>query len=198
MGALDGPPVPSDARGAPLPPRCPWRFARVQGGAWRRGAVQIGVVLILAGCAGRQAPDAAYQSSKGYHLTLPGPDWQSTSDGRADIELRHREAPAGMLVHASCDARLAGQPVDALRRAILAGFSGRDVQVQETTTVAGRESAHVVADGWTTRPEDRVRVELFVVRGDRCVYDLAYVAPPDDFARWRPEFQRLVASFAPE
>ena len=197
MGALEGPPVPSDARGATRPPGRPTRFTRVHA-AWRRGAVGIGVALILGGCAGRQAFDAAYQSSKGYRLTLPGPDWQSVSDGRADVELRHREALAGILVHASCEARLADQPVDALRRAILAGFSGRDVHVQETTTVAGREAAHVVADGWATRPEARVRLELFVVKGDRCVYDLAYVAPPDDFARWQPEFQRLVGSFAPE
>ena len=103
-----------------------------------------------------------------------------------------------MLVHASCEPRLASQPVDSLRRAILAGFSGRDVQLHEAATVAGREAAHMVADGWASRPDARVRLELFVVKGDRCVYDLAYVAPLDDFARWQVEFQRLVGSFALE
>jgi hypothetical protein len=34
-----------------------------------------------------------------------------------------------------------------------------------------------------------------VVKGDRCVYDLVYAAPPADFERWRGDFQRLVGTF---
>jgi len=164
--------------------------------AWRAGAAGAGIVLILAGCAGREAPDAVYRSSKSYRVALPGPDWGAVSASRADVELRHREAPAAILTNASCGPRLASHPIESLRREILAGFSGRDVQLHEAVSVGGREGTHMIVDGWVSRPDALVRVELFVLRGDRCVYDLVYAAPPGDFARWQAEFQRLVASFS--
>ena len=166
--------------------------------SWRAGAAGIGVVLVLTGCAGRQSPDDVYRSSKGYRVMLPGPDWRVVSESRADLELRHRQAPAGMLVNASCDPRLVGRAVDTLRREILAGFSDRAVQERDAVSVAGREAAHVVMDGQASRQGERLRVELFVVKGDRCIYDLLYAAPPADFARWRGDFQRVIATFTVE
>jgi hypothetical protein len=139
-----------------------------------------------------------YRSREGYRVTLPGPDWRVAGDSRADLELRHRQGPAGMLVNASCEARHAGRPLVALRREILAGLSAREVQVDETVSLGGREAAHMVVDGRSSGPEERVRVEVLVLKVDRCVYDLLYVAPPGDFARWQPDFQRLVGSFALE
>lgn len=165
---------------------------------WRAGAAGIGIALVLAGCAGREAEDAVYRSSKGYRVMLPGQDWRVVNDSRADLELRHRAAAAGILVNASCDGLVAGRSMDALRREILAGFSDREVQSHDTAPVAGREAAHMVVDGRASGQGQRVRVELLVVRADRCVYDLAYVAPPADFARWQPDFQRLVGTFAVE
>jgi hypothetical protein len=129
---------------------------------------------------------------------LPGQDWRVVSESRADLELRHREAPAGIVVNASCDARLVGRPVEALRREILAGFSDRDVEVQEAASVAGREAAHMVVEGRAGDPAERVRVELFVLKGDRCVYDLFYAAPPPDFARGQADFRTLVGTLTLE
>ena len=129
---------------------------------------------------------------------LPGHDWRVVSESRADLELRHRQAPAGILIHASCDPRLVGRPVEALRREILAGFSDRDVQVHDAVPVAGREAAHMVVDGQAGGPGERVRVELLVLKGERCVYDLLYAAPPADFARWQADFQRLVGTLTLE
>ena len=92
-----------------------------------------------------------------------------------------------------------GRPVEALRREILAGFSDRDVQVRDA--VVGGRSRGRRTWSWTGRssgPGERVRVELFVLKGDRCVYDLFYAAPPADFARWQADFQRLVGTFTLE
>lgn len=183
-GATKGPPRTSGARRAR--------------GTWRAGAAGIGVALILAGCATRLAPDGVYRSSKGYRVTLPGPDWRVVRESHADLELRHGQAPAGMVVNASCEASLADRPVDTLRREILAGFSGRRVQVHDAVRVSGREAAHMIVDGQDGRPPGPVRVELIVLKGDRCVYDLLYAAPPADFARWQGAFERLVGTFALE
>jgi hypothetical protein len=129
---------------------------------------------------------------------LPPRDWRVVGDSRADLELRHREGPAGILVNASCDPRMAGRSPEALRREILAGFSDREVHVQGALSVSGREASHTVVDGRAGARDERVRVELLVLSGDRCVYDLAYAAPPADFARWQPDFQRLVGTFTLE
>jgi hypothetical protein len=162
------------------------------------GAAGIGIALILAGCAGRPPRDAVYRSGKGYRVALPPQDWYVVRDSRADLELRHREAPAGILVNASCDSRVAGRSAEALRREILAGFSDREVRAQGALSVSGREASHTVVDGRPGARDERVRVELLVLSGDRCVYDLAYAAPPADFARWQPDFQRLVGTFTLE
>jgi hypothetical protein len=162
---------------------------------WRTGAAGIGVVLILTGCAAHQALRDAYRSGKGYRVNLPGQDWRVVNERTPDLELRHRQAAAAILVNASCDPRLAGRTLEALRREILAGFSDRDVRERDTVPVAGREAAHIIVDGQETRQGERVRVELYVVKGDRCVYDLVYAAPPADFERWRGDFQRLVGTF---
>jgi hypothetical protein len=163
---------------------------------WRSVVAGAGIACALAACAGRQGAAGVYHSSKGYRVTLPGEDWVRAPASRADLELRHREAQAGMLVNASCDARLPRRPVNALGRELLAGFSGRDVQEQGIASVAGRDAAHAVVEGQAGRGSDRVRVELFVVQDDRCVYDLLYAAAPGDFATWRDDFRRLVATFA--
>ncbi len=163
--------------------------------AWRAGAAGFGAVLVLTGCAVHEGPGDGYRSSKGYRVSLPGQDWRVVHESRADLEFQHRQAPAAMLVNASCDPRLAGRTLEALRREILAGFSDRDVQERDGALVAGREAAHIVVDGQETREGERVRLELYVVKGDRCVYDLVYAAPPADFPRWRGDFQRLVGTF---
>jgi hypothetical protein len=167
--------------------------------AWRASVAGLGIALALAACAGRQASDSGpYRSSKGFRVVLPGGDWHVMRESRADLELRHRQVRAGILVNASCNRGQAQQTLAALDRQILAGFSLRDVQTRETISVAGRQASHIVLEGQTSPQGERVRVELLAVRGDRCVYDLVYAAAPADFARGREDFQRLVATFTLE
>src|SRR5262245_17015344 len=101
--------------------------------------------MVVVGCAGRPATQVVHRSSKGYRVELPDADWRPV-DGRADVELRHRQGSAGMLVNATCDAGRAGRSLEALRREILAGLSAREVQERATTPVAGRPAEHLVVD----------------------------------------------------
>ena len=162
---------------------------------WQAVCAGAGITLVLAACAGRQPLPGAYHSSKGYRLTLPGSDWQPIRNSRADLELRHREAKAGILVNASCESRRSQSTVNVLTREILAGFTAREVHEQDVASIAGREAAHMVVEGQSGLRSDRVRVELYVARDDRCVYDLLYAAAPEDFATWRGDFRRLVGTF---
>jgi hypothetical protein len=163
---------------------------------WRSVLAGAGIAWALAACAGLQPSTGVYHSSKGYRVTLPGDAWVRAPASRGDLELQHRTARAGMLVNASCESGPPRRAVGVLGRELLAGFSGREVQEQGTASVAGREAAHAVVEGHTGRGSDRVRVELYVVQDDRCVYDLLYAAAPGDFGAWREDFRRLVGTFA--
>jgi hypothetical protein len=117
---------------------------------------------------------------------------------RADLELRHREAAAGMLVNALCDPAAVRRPPEILARHLAMGLRERVEIERGEVPVNGRVASHRLLEGRMGRSDARVRVESYTVKGERCVYDLLYVAPPDVFDGTRPDFQRFVESFASE
>jgi hypothetical protein len=160
-------------------------------------AVGAAAACALGGCASGRIESGVYHSSKGYRVALPGPEW-TVRDGRADLELRHRASPAGILANASCDRRAPTPGLDALARHLLMGFRGRVTLERGDVEVNGRLAAHTVLDGQLGSRDAPMRVEAFVLTDARCVYDFAYAAPPATFETWRADFQRLVESFATE
>ena len=64
--------------------------------------------------------------------------------------------------------------------------------------VNGRVASHRLLEGRMRQSEDRVRVESYTLKDDRCVYDLLFVAAPDAFEAERGDFRQFVESFAGE
>ncbi len=64
----------------------------------------------------------------------------------------------------------------------------------DTWTVGGRPAAHRVIRG--RRDGADVTVEAVVLKGERCVHDFLYVAPPGEFENGRQDFRLFVESFA--
>ena len=62
-------------------------------------------------------------------------------------------------------------------------------------TIGGRAAGHVVLEGRESEQSERVRVEAYVLKDERCVYDFLYAAPVAAFEVSRPEFRRVVDSF---
>ena len=88
-----------------------------------------------------------------------------------------------------------GRPLPVLARHLVFGLT-RPVTVEsDTRMVGGRPAAHRVLRGVVDGRE--VEVESLVVKGDRCVHDFLYVAPPEQFEAGRRDFQALVESFSP-
>ena len=52
-----------------------------------------------------------------------------------------------------------------------------------------------MVEGRRRQSDERVRVESYVVKDARCVYDLLFVAAPEAFETQRPAFQSFVDSF---
>jgi hypothetical protein len=170
----------------------------VSAAARRATALAAVLALGLGACAGRRIVDGVYHAPSGYRVTLPSAGWEVAPDSRADLELRHRTAPAGMLANAVCDPSVARRGGDVLARHLLLGMRERDVMEANEAPVNGRVASHRLLEGRMRQSDERVRIESYTLKGDRCVYDLLYVAAPDAFDAWRGDFQRFVESFAGE
>lgn len=167
--------------------------------AARRGtALVVAVTLGLGACAGYRIVDGVYHASAGYAVRLPGPAWTMADDSRADLELRHRTATAGMLVNATCEPAIARRDSAILARQLLFGLRDRVMVEADEISLNGRVASHRVLEGRMREKDQRVRLESYTLKGDRCVYDLLYVAAPEVFDAWRGDFRRFVESFAGE
>lgn len=164
--------------------------------AWR-GTIVVGALaaVVLAGCAGTRIENGVFHSEKGYRVAVPGGDWAVSSDGGADLMLKHRDGRSGMLVHASCGGERARGPLAVLARHLLPGLRERSVVTREEASVNGKTARHTVIEGRAGEAGEPMKLELYVMRDDRCLYDFLYVAPPDSFDAGRPAFEQLVRGF---
>jgi hypothetical protein len=76
---------------------------------------------------------------------------------------------------------------------LLIGFTEREMVTEETIPFDGREARHVVArarlDGVP------MMLDLYVMKKDGCVFDMAYVAEPQRFASGQPVFEAFAHGF---
>ena len=162
-------------------------------------ALVLGAVVALAGCgAGRRIDNGVYHSTKGYRVTVPGGDWFVAEQSQADLELRHHEGTAAMLANAQCDDRARTRSADLLLGQLLIGIRDRATIEQEEVSVNGQRAVRRVLDGRLDGDDAPMRIEAYVMKDGRCVYDFVYAAPPPSFDAWRAEFRRFVESFAME
>jgi hypothetical protein len=103
-----------------------------------------------------------------------------------------------MLVNASCQARSPRSTPGVLARHLLSDLRDRSVVSREDVAVDGKVGRHAIVEGRAGAEGERVKLEVYVMRDARCVYDFLYVAPPASFERWESDFQRFVATFASE
>ena len=164
-------------------------------------AIALAAAVGFAACAtGSRIEGGVFRAPSGYRVTLPGAEWDVMTDetrgARTDLQLRHRDGRAAMLAHGVCEGGAARRSFDILTRHVLVGLRDRTVVEEGSAQVSGRPAAHTVVDARRRQSEERVRVESYVVKDDRCVYDLLFVAAPEVFEARRPAFQAFVTSFA--
>jgi len=164
-----------------------------------RAVVLAATALALGACAGARIEHGVYHGPSGYRVALP-PDgaWAVVDDSRADLELRHRTVEAGMLVNGTCDPALVRRTPEVLDLHLLMGLRDRAMLEQDEAPVDGRVASHRLLEGRMRQSEERVRVESYTLRGERCVWDLLFVAAPAVFEAARGDFRRFVESFAGE
>lgn len=166
----------------------------------RAGGAAVALVAAVgfASCAtATRIEGGVFRAPSGYRVTLPGAEWDViTEDAKADLQLLHRDGRAAMLAHGACGGGAARRSFDVLTRHVLVGLRDRTVVDEGPRQVNGRTAAHTVVDARMRQSEERVRVESYVVKDERCVYDLLFVAAPEVFGARRPAFQSFVDSFS--
>ena len=158
----------------------------------------VAVLTALAGCAGRRIDDGVYRSEHGYRIAVPGAGWRVIGDSQADLELQRADGAAGMLATATCRPEMTRRRWAVLERHLLLGLRERETLEESETSLAGLRGVRVVVEGRMRDSDDRIRIEAYTLKDDRCVYDLVYAAPPASFAASHDTFARFVASFRPE
>jgi hypothetical protein len=169
---------------------------------WRRRFGVAAAALALSGCAGSsprgQLDHGVYRAREGFRVTVPGPDWEATTSGRAHLELRQRATAVGIFANVECGPEAAKRDLAVLTRRLFVGLRARAAVENGAATIAGIPAAHAVMEVPVGDDGERVRLEAYVVKDERCVYDLVYVAPAATFAERRADFQRFVESFTRE
>ena len=162
-------------------------------------ALVLGAVVALTGCGGgRRIDNGVYHSAKGYRVAVPSADWVVAEKSRADLELRRRDGEAAMLANAQCDERAQTRSAEVLLGHLLIGLRDRVTIEQEEVSVNGQRAIRRVVDGRLDGDSGPTRIEAYVMKDARCVYDFVYAAPPESFDTSRDAFRRFVESFAME
>ena len=162
------------------------------------GLVLAGVAISFgaAACAGKRIEHGVFHSPKGYRVTIPPDGWVVARNSRADLELRHGSEPAAIAVNAACEDERPRGSLDVLARHLLIGLRERSTVLAERTAVNGHTAEHAIVEGRSIEPGgDRMRVEAYVIRDARCVYDFLYIAPPEAFETLEPSFRQLLDTF---
>ncbi|MFQ5520628.1 MAG: hypothetical protein ACE5FK_04460 [Candidatus Methylomirabilia bacterium] len=158
---------------------------------WLRRGTPI-LFLLAVACSASRIESGVFYSPKGYEVRLPAGAWRVKTDDQADLELRDAASGAGILVHATCGGNPPRRSLPVLARHLSFGLEHRRLLEEAEVTVAGHPAVRVLLEGQLDG--DLVKVEAYVLKGERCVYDLVYVAPPRGFPRRKPDFQALVES----
>ena len=167
-------------------------------GARRRRFGVALAALTLAACATASVPDTVFRVPERFRVTLPGAGWETTPMDNVELALRHRDSGAGIFANVECGEGAARRDLGLLALQLFVGLRERERLENGPATVGGAPAAHAVIEAQASGTDGRVRLEAYVMKDERCVYDLVYVAPPHAFEAQRPDFRRFVESFAKE
>lgn len=158
-------------------------------------------LLALAGVVGGLGCSGADVSVDGRQVTTPrlqytfgptGPAWERIHVSDDDVAWLDRATGAVVHMDHTCE-RSQDIPLPALVLQVLAGFTEREFLLEESVTLDGREARHVVV---RARLDGVPRtLDLYVMKKDGCVYDLAYAAHPDRYEQGREAFRAFVMGF---
>lgn len=150
------------------------------------------------GCGGGgELTGSVYRDAEArYRVGDLGAGWDRLEIGDNDLAWHHDQIGAIVQVNATCDP-FQDVPLTSLTNHLLIGFTDREYVSSDLVPLDEREAlrSHVVAE------LDGVPRELllYVMKKDRCTYDFALIAPPDErYRRAEAAFEGFVRGFTTE
>jgi len=127
-----------------------------------------------------------------FRMGSPPASWQRVKVDDSAVAFRD-DRGASVMVDGRCDLRSDDVPLVALTNQLVAGTTERKYDKEEVIAFDRREARHTVLRAKL----DGVPMvwDVYVMKKNGCVYDVAYVAPPDDFERDRDAFERFASGF---
>jgi hypothetical protein len=158
-------------------------------------ALSVGTAALSGACGGA-APRPTYEAGaftrgeEAFHVDPP-PRWQPVRTA-GDLAWRAPDADAVIAANATCRGHM-DPPLSVLVNDLVIGTTDREVLLDESAVLDGREARHQVV---------RARLDgvplvydLYVVKKDGCVYDLTLVCPPRSYEATADTFVTFVAGF---
>jgi hypothetical protein len=127
-----------------------------------------------------------------FHVETLPPPWRRITSPAGDVAFHHPGVNAVIAANAACRGHK-DPPLQVLLNDLLIGTTGREYLLEERVPIDGREGLHAV-----------VRLELdgvplifdvYVVKKDGCVYDLALVTSPSAYEATADTFVGFVSRF---
>ena len=161
--------------------------------ASRIAPATVAVATCLAGCA-TNFDGNTYRGS-GFVFEVPSAPTSWNRMEVSDAALTYQDASAGatVLVNGRCDRDGEDVPLRSLTQHLFIYFTDREIHDEKVVPFDGREALRTDI----TAKLDGVprRFVVWVMKKDKCVYDLTYIAPPESFESGVGAFDSWVTGF---
>ncbi len=128
-----------------------------------------------------------------YQVGRLGGDWQVAHREGGAIGFYSATVGGVIESNATCRDDADAASLEVLTRHLLIGYTDQRVRCVERRALDWREARRTVVDAKLDGVP--MTMDLWVMKRDGCVYDLAFVAPPDSFAMGAVDFARFVGGF---
>jgi hypothetical protein len=159
---------------------------------WRYSASLL--AILFSACAGTGAfHDRIFDDGVvRYRVGALAPGFERVEVGDNDLAWHDRDLGT-ISVNATCSG-YDDVPTTALLNQLLFGTTERQFRLEETATLDGRAARHAIVD--VEMDGVPVRLNVYLMRKDGCVYDLTHVGAIAQASRAQPVFEHFVSQFA--
>ncbi len=156
-------------------------------------AAGLAIVLGAAGCSAGLTGDTFHGDGFAFRIGALPEGWQRVDVSHAALAFRDARDGGTIVLNGRCGVDGEDVPLEALTQHLFLRFTERQLLEQAVLPFDRREAMRTVL----TAKLDGVpmQFDVWVLKKDGCVYDLAYMASPARFARGAAEFERFVRAF---
>ena len=165
----------------------------------------LALLLCVIGCAAQMGPEVKPETAGGglsgqqysdenttYTTGALPIGWRRLWGYDGDLAFYNAVHRATIMVNSTCGIRKA-VPLVALRNHLLIDMTDRHIVIQDEVEVDMRTALHTVVQGRLDGA--LVKMELYVVQIDACVYDFAYISSVEQYDAVFEDFRKFVMEF---